>query len=151
MSPERVAAITQRVNQIGHSVGIDFKFGGKIGSTRDAHRLVHLSQTKTNPNVQNVLVEKLFEAYHELEKDISSTEVLREIAIGAGLDGSEVDEWLNSNLGGDSVDAEALENRKEASGVPRFMIQGTHRVDGAQDVQEFLDVFIKVKEDEMRA
>ncbi|KAM0798675.1 putative thioredoxin [Usnea florida] len=146
MSSEKVAAMTQRVNQIGRSVGITFSSGGKIGSTRDAHRLVHLSQSKS-PNVQDALVNKLFEAYHELEKDISSQDILREVARGAGLDGSEVDEWLNSSVGGDVVDAQAESNRKlVTSGVPTFIIQGKHRVDGAQDPEEFLQTFVNVKE-----
>ena len=143
--------MTQRLTQIARSVGINLKFGGRIGGTRDAHRLIHLSQTKSL-DVQDALVEKLFEAYHELEKDISSPDVLRAIAIDAGLDGPEVEEWLNSGLGGDIVDAEAMENRKMGtSGVPIFVIQGVHRVSGAQDTQEFLEIFIKVKEDELRA
>ena len=151
MSAERVAAMTQHLTQIGNSVGINFKPGGKIGSTRDAHRLIHLTQTTKSPAVQDALVEKLFEAFHELEKDISSKEVLREIAVDAGLGGPEVEEWLDSDLGGDTVDAEALASRRDGSGVPRFIIQGVHRVSGAQDSQEFLEIFVNVKEDEIRA
>ena len=146
MSAEKVAAMTQRVSQIGRSVGIEFSSGGRIGSTRDAHRLVYLGRAKAS-DVQDALVNKLFEAYHELEKDISSRDVLGDIARNVGLDGSEVDEWLNSSVGGDLVDAEAESNRKlVTSGVPMFIIQGKHRVDGAQDVEEFLQTFIKVKE-----
>ena len=143
----------QRLVQIGHSVGIEFKFGGKHGGTRDAHRLTLLSQTKTaSPEIQDKMVERLFEAYHELEKDISSPDVLREIAVGAGLDELEVGEWLTSNMGGYVVDAEALRYREDGlSGVPMFIIQGEHRVDGARDVQEFLEIFIKLKERETGA
>ena len=143
----------QRLAQIGHSVGIDFRFGGSHGSTRDAHRLTLLSQTKTaSPGIQDKLVEKLFEAYHELEKDISSPDVLRDIAVDAGLNESEVGEWLISDLGGDIVDAEALRNREAGfSGVPMFIIQGEHRIDGARDGQDFLEMFIKVKEHELGA
>ena len=145
-TPEQVAAMTKRVNQIALSVGINFKSGGKVGSTRDAHRVIHLSQTKS-PDIQNALVEKLFEAYHELKQDISSRDVLSEIAIDAGLDEAEVDEWLSSGLAGDVVDDEAFKNRKMVTlGVPRFIIQGVHLVDGAQDPQEFLEAFMKVKE-----
>ena len=141
----------QRMDQIGHSVGIDFKSGGKIGSTRDAHRLIYLSQTKSL-QAQDALVEKLFEAYHELEKDISSTGVLRELAVDVGLNDLEVGDWLNSSIGGETVDTEALKNRERGiSGVPMFIIQGVHRVGGAGDVQEFLEIFIKVKEREMEA
>ena len=150
MSAERVAAMTQHVTQMGHSVGINFNPRGKIGSTRDAHRLIHLTQTTKSPDVQNALVEKLFEAFHELEKDISSKEVLREIAVDAGIGGPEVEELLDSDLGGDVVDAEARAGRREGSGVPRFVIQGVHRVSGAQDSQEFLEIFVKVKEEDVR-
>lgn len=151
ISPERVTAMTQRLSQIGRSVGIDFKYGGRIGGTRDAHRLIHFGQTKSL-GVQDALVEKLFEAYHELEMDISSGDILRQIAIGAGLDGPEVEEWLNSDLGRDIVDAEAMENRRMGnSGVPIFVIQDVHRVSGAQDTQEFFETFIRVKEEELRA
>ena len=150
MSAERVAAMTQHVAQMGHSVGINFNPGGKIGTTRDAHRLIHLTQTTKPPDVQNALVEKLFEAFHELEKDISSKEVLREIAVDAGISGPEVEEWLHSDLGGDIVDVEARVSRRDGLGVPRFMIQGVYSISGAQDSQEFLEIFVKVKEDEVR-
>ena len=151
ISSARATAMTQRLSQIGRSVGIDFKYGGRIGGTRDTHRLIYLSQTKSL-DVQDALVEKLFEAYHELEKDISSRDVLRQIAIDAGLNGPEVEEWLNSDLGGDIVDAEAMENRKMGnSGVPIFIIQGVHRVNGAQDTQEFFEIFTRVKEEALGA
>lgn len=78
--------------------------------------------------------------------------MLRGIAVDAGLDGSEVGEWLGSNRGGDLVDAEARRNREAGvSGVPMFVIQGEYRVDGARDVEEFLEIFIKVKERELGA
>jgi predicted DsbA family dithiol-disulfide isomerase len=47
---------------------------------------------------------------------------------------------------------EALKNREILdSGVPMFIIQGVHRIDGAQDPSEFIEIFSKVKEDELRA
>jgi predicted DsbA family dithiol-disulfide isomerase len=146
MSAEKRAALTQRMNQLGLSVGIGFKSGGKIGSTRCAHVLIHLSQTRS-PEIQDTVVEKLFEAYHELEKDISSLEILGEIAISAGLDGSEVEDLLRSNAGETQVDEEARKNREIAtSGVPLFIIQGEHQINGAQDPSEFMEAFIKAKE-----
>ena len=84
--------------------------------------------------------------------DISSRDVLREIAIDAGIDRAEVEKWLDpaADLGGDAVDPEAWENRREGEekGVPRFVIQGKERVSGAQDSQVFLEVFVRVKEEE---
>jgi predicted DsbA family dithiol-disulfide isomerase len=146
-SAEKMAAASNRVEQAGRATGINFKDGGKIGSTRDAHRLIYLCQKTQTPKEQDALVEKLFEAYHEQEKDISSKEVVREIAIDAGIREIEVNEWLNSDLDGKTVDEEAQYNREKVSnGVPTFIIQGVHRVDGAQDLQELLEALVKAKE-----
>lgn len=125
-----------------------FRNGGKIGSTRDAHRLIHLSKTQSKPaEIKDALAEKLFEAYPEQEKDISERGVLRGIATDAGLNAVQVDEWLTSDEGGIEVDEEAANNREVVKeGVPHFIIQGVHRVDGAQDVQDFLEVFAKIQE-----
>lgn len=144
----KIAAATNRVEETGRSVGIHFKHGGKIGHTRDAHQLIHLSQTKRKPAaVQNALVEKLFEAFHEQEKDISDREVLRELAVNAGLDRAEVTEWLESGVDTQVVDQEAEHNRAQVTtGVPTFLIQDSHRVDGAQDLHEFFEAFVKAKE-----
>ncbi|KAI1755186.1 DSBA-like thioredoxin domain-containing protein [Xylaria castorea] len=147
-SEEKKAAGTKRVEQAGRAVGIYFKHGGMIGAhTRDAHRLVYLSRSKP-PEITNALVEKIFEAYHELEKDISSFDVLREIALEAGVDKGEVDGWLNSNAAADSVDEEAKVFREKltGSGVPSYFIQDLHHLEGAQDADDFMEAFVKVKE-----
>ncbi|GAW12165.1 hypothetical protein ANO14919_015240 [Xylariales sp. No.14919] len=147
-SEAKKAAGTKRVEQAGRAVGIHFKYGGKIGPhTRDAHRLVYLSRGKSS-ELTNVLVEKIFEAYHELEKDISSLDVLCEIALEAGVQKTEVDQWLNSAAAADRVDKEASVFREKVagSGVPSYFIQDVHRLEGAQDVDDFMEIFVKVKE-----
>ncbi|KAI8956054.1 DSBA-like thioredoxin domain-containing protein [Xylaria longipes] len=147
-SEEKKAAAMKRVEQAGRAVGIHFKHGGKIGPhTRDAHRLVYLSRSKS-PEITNALVERIFEAYHELEKDISSLDVLSEIALEAGMDKVEVDGWLSSNAAADHVDEEAKAFREKVtgSGVPSYFIQGLYRLDGAQDADDFMEAFVKVKE-----
>ncbi|KAI0430194.1 DSBA-like thioredoxin domain-containing protein [Xylaria sp. FL1042] len=148
-SEEKKAAAMNRVEQAGRAMGIHFKHGGKIGPhTRDAHRLVYLSRGKS-AELTNALVEKIFEAYHELEKDISSPDVLREIALEAGLGKCEVDEWLNSSAAADSVDEEAKVFREKVtgSGVPSYFIQDVYRLDGAQDADNFMEIFVRLKED----
>ncbi|KAI1276773.1 DSBA-like thioredoxin domain-containing protein [Xylaria sp. FL0933] len=149
-SEEKKAAAMKRVEQAGRAVGIHFKHGGKIGPhTRDAHRLVYLSRGKS-PELTNALVEKIFEAYHELEKDISSLGLLRDIALEAGFEKCEVDEWLSSNAAADSVDEEAKVFREKVtgSGVPCYIMQDLYRLDGAQDADDFMEIFVKLKEDQ---
>ncbi|KAH7134200.1 thioredoxin-like protein [Dactylonectria macrodidyma] len=147
MTAKQRAKLYRRMDQIGRGVGINFQSGGRIGDTRQAHRLVHLGRTK-GPEIQNALVDGIFAAYHELEKDITSKDVLREIAIGAGLESTEVDEWLSSDLDAGIIDDEAQRNKEMLAGVgvPSYIIQGSHRINGAEDAQDFMEVFIKVKE-----
>jgi predicted DsbA family dithiol-disulfide isomerase len=149
MKPEQREALFKRMDQIGRSIGICFNGEGLIGpDTRDAHRLVYLSRCKPQ-DVQNELVEKILEAYHEQEKDISSMEVLKEIAVDVGLNVEEVEEWLKSNMAADIVDEEARRNKEELNntGVPRYIIQGEYQLDGANDPSEFMEIFGKIKKD----
>lgn len=171
MTQEQKDALEKRMNQIGRSVGIQFRSGGKIGSTRAAHHLIHLSQMAVGHGgngVTNELVGRLFEAYHELEMDISAREVLRQIAVEVGLDQVDIDACLDFCFGSDPsasmsrfasdlttdeagnmesiVDKQARENRQRTNtGVPLFIIQGEYRVDGAQDLMEFVEIFGKIR------
>lgn len=80
--------------------------------------------------------------------DVSDREVLKDIAVGTGLDGDEVDGWLGSNQAAGVVDGEARRSKEEKGSVPRFFIQGVYRVEGAGDPGEFMEIFAKVKEAE---
>ncbi|THC95096.1 hypothetical protein EYZ11_005420 [Aspergillus tanneri] len=146
MKLEQREALFKRMDQIGRSVGINIKSGGLIGSnTRDAHRLVHLSRQKPQ-DVQSALVENILAAYHEQEKDISSKELLKEIAVRVDHDAAEIDRWLNSDIAAEAVDEEARMNkeRPDNTGVPCYIIQG-YRLDGASDPSEFMEIFGKAR------
>jgi predicted DsbA family dithiol-disulfide isomerase len=152
---------------IGASLGIDFKNGGKTGSTRLSHRLIHLAGTPsktttssqnaaTTPTrsqhlaLQNRVVTELFKGYFEEEADITDISVLVDVGVKAGMDTiglSEVEirRYLESEEGGKEVDRQAMEARLAGvSGVPNFVINGVYEVGGAQDVDVFLDVFEKI-------
>jgi predicted DsbA family dithiol-disulfide isomerase len=137
--------IFERLSQVGKDSGINFKFGGKTGNTRDSHRLIQLGKTKS-PAIQTRVVEEFFAAYFEQEGDITSHEVLRKAAVKAGLDEKEVTEWLESDKGGEAVDKEVEEAQmQQISGVPNFTVQGKYEVGGAQDPGVFLRLFEKIK------
>ncbi|UPK96070.1 hypothetical protein LCI18_007005 [Fusarium solani-melongenae] len=145
MTTEQREKLYRRMNQIGRSVGINFKSGGKVGDTRFAHSLVRLASTK-EPEVLNVVVEGIFQAYHELEKDISAKEVLREIAMNSGIAAAEADELLDSEEQVKAVNDEAEKNKEflVGTGVPNYTVQ-RERLDGQPDVEDFMEAFIKVK------
>ena len=135
----------ERLAQLGKSDGIDFKFGGKTGNTRDSHRLIQLGKAKS-PAVQTRVVEELFAAYFENEKDITSHDVLADAGVKAGLNAAEVKEWLGSGKGGLEVDKEVQEAYEQSiSGVPNFTIQDQFEIGGAQKPADFVQLFERIK------
>lgn len=148
---ERTDMIFERLAQTGREVGINFKFGGKTGNTRDSHRLIQLGKTKS-PAMQTRVVEELFAAYFENEKDITSHETLLDAGLRAGLEEKEIKEWLDSDKGGKEVDIEVAEAQSnQISGVPNFTVQGKYEVGGAQDPGVFVRLFTKIKASETAA
>ncbi|KAF2457415.1 DSBA-like thioredoxin domain-containing protein [Lineolata rhizophorae] len=143
--PERTRMMFARLSAIGEAEGINFKFGGRTGNTRNAHRLVQLGKTK-GPDVQTKIVEALFEAYFENEKDITDEETLVSAGVKAGIEESEVKDWLKSGKGGKDVDSEVTEaNSNMITGVPHFTLQDQYEVEGAQDPQAFTRLFELIK------
>lgn len=139
------AMMFARMEALGKAVGINFRFGGKTGATRDSHRILQLAKTK-GVAVQNKVIEQLFEAYFENEEDITSHDVLERRAVKAGLKEEEVKGWLESGAGGDEVDREVEEARsKRITGVPYFTVQGYHNIEGAQDSEGFARAFEGIK------
>ncbi|MCJ1351649.1 MAG: hypothetical protein MMC33_001633 [Icmadophila ericetorum] len=142
---ERTSMIFRHLTNVGHEVGIKFAFGGKTGNTRDSHRLIQLAKTKGS-EMQTKVVEELFARYFEKEQDITSKDMLLDAGVKAGLPEKEVKEWLDSDKGGKEVDREVMEAQmKEISGVPNFTFQGKYEMGGAQDPEEFVQVFEKVR------
>ncbi|KAI8823491.1 DSBA-like thioredoxin domain-containing protein [Fimicolochytrium jonesii] len=139
---ERFAALNANMKRMAAAEGININFGGLVGPTRDSHRLTHFAQ---KINKQDEVIEGLFKAYFEDNKDIADVEVLTSVASGAGINGDEARQCLLSGEGGDEVDQEANKHRRSINGVPHFTVNGKHEIHGAQDVEEFVRVFRKVE------
>lgn len=144
-SPERLAMMHARLKAIGEGEGIKFSLNGRIGNTRNAHRLIQLAKTKSN-EMENKTAAALFQLHHEEDGDASSNDMLIAAGKRAGLDGAEVESWLDSDAGGDEVDREVAEaQRKGIHGVPNFTINGRSELSGAQDPETFVQEFLRVK------
>jgi predicted DsbA family dithiol-disulfide isomerase len=140
-----MAMATARLKTLGEAEGIKFSLQGKIGNTRDAHRLVQLAKIKSN-ETENRVISALFKSHFEEDADITSQEALAAAGEQAGLDRAEVEDWLSQGKGGEQVDREVEEAYRDGiHGVPNFTINGRYQVQGAQDVQTFLEVFARVK------
>jgi predicted DsbA family dithiol-disulfide isomerase len=143
--PERMAMASAHLKTLGEAEGIKFSFGGKIGNTRDAHRLVQLAKTKSN-EMENRLISTMFRSHFEEDADITSQDALVAMGEEAGLDRAEVEQWLEEGKGGQEVDREVEEAYSDGiHGVPRFIINNRYDVEGAQDVQTFVDIFVRAK------
>jgi len=148
----------KRLAAVGEGEGIAFKFGGNTGLTRDSHRLLwYAAQEEAKQGassgeiggLQTRVVEKLFAAYFENEKNITDPRVLLETGVEAGLNREAVEKLLDSEEGGAEVDSEAkAAARRLVTGVPYFMVQGKYAVEGADEPETFLEIFKKVKDEE---
>jgi predicted DsbA family dithiol-disulfide isomerase len=143
---EQINNMLEKQAEAGRPLGINFKGAGKLGNTRDSHRLIQLGKIKS-PEVQTMLVEELFSGVFEHEQDITSHEFLLKAALKAGLDEAEVKDWLANDKGGKEVDEEA--QNMDISGVPTFIIQGKYEVGGARNSEVFDKIFQKIKEEEV--
>lgn len=145
---QRTQVMQAHLARLGKDIGINFKFGGRTGNTRDSHRLIQLGRTK-GEDVQTRVVEELFAAYFENEEDITDKATLLRRGVQAGLDEKEVQEWLDSDAGGAEVDREVNEAKKKfITGVPNFTINGRYEVQGAEEPAAFLQVFGEIKDTE---
>jgi len=142
---QRTQVMQAHLARLGKDIGINFKYGGKTGNTRDSHRLIQLGKTK-GEDVQTRVVEELFNAYFENEEDITERETLVKRGVKAGLEEKEVREWMESGAGGEEVDREVMEaKRKFVTGVPNFTINGRYEVQGAEEPAKFLEIFSDIK------
>ncbi len=60
----------------GVSAGIQYKFGGTVANTLQAHRVIQYFQATSGPVVANALVNSLYRQYFEEEKHPSSPATL---------------------------------------------------------------------------
>lgn len=142
---ERTKMMRSRIRTLAAAEGLPFKSEGKIGNTRDAHRLLQLAKSKSL-DVQNRTVAELFRSHFEEGGDVTSWDMLIAAAEKAGLDRGEAKKWLEEGTGGEEVDREVQEAyRQEVHGVPNFTIQGKYQLEGAQDPETFVRAFVLAK------
>ncbi|WP_417513539.1 DsbA family oxidoreductase [Minwuia sp.] len=138
---ERASRIYDNIRQAGAELGIDFRFDRiqRTPSTLDSHRLVRWSLAD---NLQNEVVQLLFDAYFENGEDIGDRDVLERIAAEAGMDAATVRRQLDDDTDLELVKQEdSMARSMGINGVPCFIIDRKYAVSGAQDVPVFHKVF----------
>jgi predicted DsbA family dithiol-disulfide isomerase len=131
-SAAQVAALHLRLVEAGMIEGIRFRFEQirRSPNTLDAHRLIRWSHSL---NLQDALVERLFDRYFVEGGDIGDRSVLIQIAQESGMAGTVVAQLFAEGADISTVQEEiATARRLGIVGVPTFIFGGRHAISGAQ-------------------
>jgi predicted DsbA family dithiol-disulfide isomerase len=103
--------------------------------------VIHLAHEQGGNDLQGRVKEALLEAYFTDARNVADHDVLREVAVAAGLDAARVDEVLASREFEQDVQADIAQAQAYgASGVPFFVIDQKYGVSGAQPAEAFTQV-----------
>ncbi|KAJ3415852.1 hypothetical protein HDV05_003916 [Chytridiales sp. JEL 0842] len=139
---DRFKMMLPHMQKVGEAYGIKFSYGGKVGNTLNSHRLLKFADSK---GIQINVAAELFKDYFEDEQDISDINVLATAAERAGLNKSEVIEYLKSDKDKSGILQEIVAaQRQQIGGVPFFSINNEFEISGAQDPEVFLQIFEKL-------
>ena len=144
---QRVEQMLPTMIETGRQEGIQFSYGGPIGSTFDSHRLLHfVSQQPDGERKQNQLINLIFAASFEQEKDLANHQVLTDLAVKIGLNRNEISDFLRSDLYKKEIRDQIEQNyRRGITGVPYFRFNNHIELSGAQDPQTIVQVFQKLR------
>lgn len=126
--------------------GIQFNWEqANSGNTLNAHRLIHLAQSK---GLGNEAKEAFFYSYMTQGLAIGERETLEDVAARIGLNPVEVDDVLDSDAYADFVkfDQDVARDQLKVTGVPFFVFDQRVALAGAQPQEVFEQVLKKALE-----
>jgi predicted DsbA family dithiol-disulfide isomerase len=135
-------SMVDRVEAVAAGEGMIWRHSQSLRvNTMDAHRLLHAALADGGPKLQGDLKEALLKAYFVDARNVADHGVLREIAVGVGLDGARVDDVLASVVYTDEVwNDQQTAASIGATGVPFYVIDRAYGVAGAEAAEVFTDV-----------
>ena len=141
-SPSGAQQMQERVEAVAAEEGLVYRLTETMHlNTVDAHRVIHLADQQGGPELQGRVKEALLEAYFTGARNVADHDVLREVAVTAGLDAARVEEVLSSREFEADVHADmARAQAYGASGVPFFVVDEKYGVSGAQPTEVFSQV-----------
>ena len=141
-----VEDMQRNIADMAKAEGIEFNWQqANSGNTFNAHRLIHLAQSK---GLGNEAKEALFYSYMTQGLKIGERETLEDVAARIGLNPVEVDDLLDGNEFADFVefDQEVARDQLKVTGVPFFVFDQRIALAGAQPRDVFLKVLEKAQE-----
>ncbi|MFI6823009.1 DsbA family protein [Micromonospora sp. NPDC050187] len=147
---ERARQMADQVTGVAAGVGLKLDFDRAVtANTFDAHRLIRFADGKGRAAD---MIEALFRAHFTDGVDIGSRSALASLAATAGLDATEVRDFLDSDAGVAELRAELTEARSiGVTSVPTFVLAGKYAVSGAQEPETLLAALAEVERRESSA
>lgn len=127
----------------GVSAGINYKFGGTVANTLQAHRVIQYFQEEKGPEVADKLVNSLYKQYFEEEKHPSSKDTLLQACKDAGIGEEEAKKVIDDESEG-LMDTKMKIKEQAGNGVdsvPFVMVEGKRRditIQGANEVEDYV-------------
>lgn len=145
---DRLASKRARMAQMGDQEGFGFTFSGRIGNTRDSHRMSHLGRELGGYELEDKVQVAMMKMFFEEGGDITSYDDLTAAAEKAGIERDVARKWLEDGSGGEDVDREVEEMEKLGmKGVPKILIDENFVIEGADDVTAMFEQLYKAKEE----
>lgn len=139
------AEVYGQILRAAEETGLSLRFDliRRTPNTVDAHRLIHWAGLY---EVQNKVVDALFAAYFKDGLDISDHEVLTAIASAEGMEGEVIARLLAQDVDRKGIAERARYAReKGVRGVPCFIVENHHVVQGAQPSTLWQQVIDEIK------
>lgn len=133
LSPDQLAVNRTRIAERGAEEGFAFGTRSHVWNTFDAHRLLFFAGAEGPPASQRALKRALLAAYHGESRNISSRDVLLELAAASGLSAERAREVLERGEYADDVrQAERFWQEVGIHSVPAVIVDRKHLIAGGQ-------------------
>ena len=144
-SSDAAKTVYENIYEEGVKEGINFNFEliEVTPNSFNSHRLLALAY---NANIQEKVLDDLFESYFLHGKDIGDPNILLQIAIKHNIDAEEFKSYLSDQENIEPLANEEIQAKKMGiSSIPTFIINKQIVINGAQTSENFELIFEKLK------
>ena len=144
-SSDAAKTIYENIYEEGIKEGINFNFDliEVTPNSFNSHRLLALAY---NANMQEKVLDDLFESYFLHGKDIGDPNILLQIAIKHNIDAEEFKSYLSDQENIEPLANEEIQAKKMGiNSIPTFIVNKQIVINGAQTSENFELIFEKLK------
>jgi len=145
---DRAERNQDRIRQAGAEEGIGFRFDRilRTPNSVNSHRLIQHAQ---GLDLQEAIVDALYQAYFLAGQDIGDIGILADIGRSQGMDRADLLTYLASEEDRGQVQSEDEQARQlGVTGVPCYVIEDQYAVSGAQSPEVFVQIIDLVRQEE---